>query len=142
MKAELADWETFYTEGKRYHQTAQGSVRRPEVFTPSIIENIVAMSIEKYFMAFFMRRGSLPRNHTLLDLVEEAQKLISMDPVLVESLMYMDSLQRICSVFEYTIIPPERSDVPRFLEAIDGVARLVGPELDSVSALTGKPASP
>ena len=141
MKAELADWETFYTEGKHFHQTAQGSVRRPEVFTPSIIENIVAMSIEKYFMAFFMHRGSLPRNHTLLDLVEEAQKMISIDPVLVESLKYMDSLQRICSVFDYTIIPPERSDVPRFLETLDAVARLVGPELDSVSSLAGKPAS-
>jgi len=139
MKAELADWETFYKDGKHFHQTAQGSVRRPEVFTPSIIENIAAMSIEKYFMAFFMHRGSLPRNHTLLDLVEEAQKLISMDPVLVESLKYMDSLQRICSVFEYTIIPPSQSDVPRFLETLDAVARLVGPELDSVLSLAGKP---
>jgi len=140
MKAELADWETFYKDGKHFHQTAQGSVRRPEVFTPSIIENIAAMSIEKYFMAFFMHRGCLPRNHTLLDLLEEAQKMITLDPVLVESLKYMDSLQRICSVFEYTIIPPALSDVPRFLETLDAVARLVGPELDSVLPPTGIPA--
>ena len=133
MKEQLVDWNTFYIEGKQFHKTARGSVHRPEVFTPLIIENIAAMSIEKYFMAYFMHRGGLPHNHTLVDLLEEAQATLSMDPSLVESLRYMDSLQRICSAFNYSIIPPALSDVPRFLETLDAVARLVGPELDSVS---------
>jgi len=133
MKAELADWKAFYKEGTQYHRTAQGSVRRPEVFTPEIIENLAAMSIEKYFMAIFMHRGILPKNHTLLDLMEEASLCFPLDPVLVESLTYMDSLQRICSLFECEITQPLPTDVPRFLEAIDLVAHLASQELGVAS---------
>ena len=134
MKAELADWKAFYREGVQYHRTAQGSVRRPEVFTPTIIENLAAMSIEKYFMAIFMRRGILPRNHTLLDLMGEAKLYFPLDPILVDSLEYMDSLQRICSLFECEVSAPAANDVPRFLETVDRVARLALQELGSVPA--------
>jgi hypothetical protein len=132
MKTELADWKTFYIEGARYHRTAQGSVRRPEVFTPVLIENITAMGIEKYFMAIFMHRGALPHNHTLVDLLEEASTFMVLDAELVDSLRFMDSLQRICSLYDITIIPPTVADVPRFISAINAVALLAEAELGPV----------
>jgi len=130
MKSELSDWETFFDEGKRYHKTAQRSVRRPEVFTPDIVQNIAAMGIEKYFMAIFMHRGILPRNHTMTDLIEEAGKFLPIRDDLDATLRYMDSLQRICSINDIEIRSPEPSDVPRFIEAVTMVAELAGKELD------------
>lgn len=129
MKGEMADWNTFYTEGKGYHRTAQGSVRRPEVFTPGIIQNLAAMGIEKYFMAIFMHRGMLPRNHTMTDLIAEAKEHFTIDSTLEQTLLYMDSLQRICSMDDISITEPAPSDVPRFLSALDTVAALAEREL-------------
>jgi hypothetical protein len=128
MKTALANWETFYSEGKSYHKTAQGSVRRPEVFTPGIIQNLAAMGIEKYFMAIFMHRGLLPRNHTMEDMLYEAKKLFPVDPELERILLYMDSLQAICSIEKFKITEPEKTDVPDFIKAIDMVAEIAEAE--------------
>jgi len=129
MKSQLADWNTFYSEGKSYHKTAQGSVRRPEVFTPGIIHNLAAMSIEKYFMAIFMHRGSLPRNHTMADLVWEAKRLFPIDPELERILLHMDELQSICSIEHFKITEPEAGDVPDFIKAVEMVASLAAREI-------------
>jgi hypothetical protein len=128
MKGEMADWKAFLLEGQGYHRTAQGSVRRPEVFTPAIIHNLAGMSIEKYFMAMFMHRGIMPRNHTMRDLLEEAKPLFEIDDVLEKTLLYMDSLQEICSLEAYSITPPKPEDVPDFLAAVQSVARLAEKE--------------
>ncbi len=128
MKSQLADWNTFYTEGKSYHKTAQGSVKRPEVFTPGIIQNLAAMSIEKYFMAIFMHRGLLPRNHTMADLIWEAKRLFPIEAELEKILLYMDSLQAICSIEHFKITEPKQSDVPDFIRAVEMVALLAEAE--------------
>ncbi len=118
MVSELADWKTFLEEGRTYHRTAQGSVRRPDVFTPAIIQNIAGMGIEKYFMAIFAKRGILPRNHTMTDLLEESGAYITLSKKTGDTLRYMDSLQRICSVDDFSISDPLPEDIPRFLEAL------------------------
>jgi HEPN domain-containing protein len=87
------------------------------------------MGIEKYFMAIFMHRGKLPRNHTMTDLLEEAKSFLPIRPDLEKTLRYMDSLQRICSMDDFEIRAPEKSDVPRFIEATTMVAELAGKEL-------------
>lgn len=124
MVNELVDWKTFLEEGRSYHRTAQGSVRRPEVFTSEIVQNLAAMGIEKYFMALFMHRGMLPRNHTMGDLLSEAEGIFAIEPEVAETLLYMDSLQRICSMDDFEISSPRREDIPRFLSALDAMARL------------------
>ncbi len=136
MKSQLADWRSFYNEAKSFHKTAQGSVRRPEVFTPGLVHNLSAMSIEKYFMAIFMHRGLLPRNHTMGDLLEEAKPLFPIDAEIEETLRYMDSLQAICSVEHFKITEPRREDIPRFLKALEAVSAIaaveIGPAAESV----------
>lgn len=134
MVNEMVDWKAFLTEGRSYHRTAQGSVRRPEVFTPEITQNLVAMGIEKYFMAMFMHRGMLPRNHTMVDLIAEAKGYFDIDPEIEKTLNYMDSLQRICSMDDFSIVAPNKEDVPVFLAALDSVARLAETELGEQAA--------
>lgn len=132
MTDERADWAVFFDEGRAYHRTAQRSVRRPTVFTPAIIQGVAAMSIEKYFMALFLRRGSLPRNHTLRDLVEETRDFARIDPSLEETLLFMDSLQRICSLDHFEVVEPSVADVPRFIDAVDRVAAFVEAEIGAM----------
>jgi hypothetical protein len=125
----IPDWKKFYDEGAAYHKTVRGSRKRPEVFTPEIVQNVAAMGIEKYFMSIFTRRGLLPRNHTMFDLLDEAKTFLTISEELEESLLYFDSLQSICSIDDIRIIKPKPDDVQRFCETIDRVAVLADQEL-------------
>lgn len=133
------DWEQFYAEARGFHKTVRGSQKRPEVFTPELVQNIAAMGIEKYFMAVFTHRGLLPRNHTMRDFVEEVQSFMELPRGLEESLLYFDSLQSICSIDDYRIVKPSPEDVPRFVEAIDQVALLADRELAASPAAVSLP---
>ncbi|MDR3247849.1 MAG: hypothetical protein LBT39_03595 [Treponema sp.] len=129
MDSSISGWKDYFDEGRAYHKTVRGSLKRPQIFTPEIVQNIAAMGIEKYFMAIFMYRGVLPRNHTMEDFIYEIKSFLPLPVDLEESLRYFDSLQQICSIDDYRIIKPEPTDVPRFLEAIDRVAQLAEQEL-------------
>jgi len=127
--AEKKDWEIFLDEAKGFHRTALGGRKRPEVFTPELIENIAAMSIEKYFMAIFTRRGLLPRNHTMTDFIEEMKDLRPLPPGLEEDLLFFDSLQSICSFADFMITKPKETDINRFITALEKTAALAEEEL-------------
>jgi hypothetical protein len=128
---DASEWKKFYDEGRAFHKTARGSLKRPGVFTPEIIQNIAGMGIEKYFMAIFMHRGLLPRNHTMRDFLEEAGTFMSFPAEFEQTLLYMDDLQNICSVFDIKITKPKTADVARFIEALDSLALLAERELSA-----------
>ncbi|MDR2344344.1 MAG: hypothetical protein LBD86_07430 [Spirochaetaceae bacterium] len=134
MCAQKEDWEEFLEEGRGFHRAALGGLKRPGVFTPALIQNIAAMGIEKYFMAIFSRRGLLPRNHAMRDLVEEARAFMPLPETLEASLLYFDSLQNICSMDSFRITKPSDGDVERFVEAINQVAALAERETGSRAA--------
>jgi hypothetical protein len=87
------------------------------------------MAIEKYFMAIFLKRRILPMNHTMTDLIGTARLFFSLKPELVETLLYMDQLQQICSLDFIQIISPAESDIARFIKAVDDVAEIADQEL-------------
>ncbi|MDR1964357.1 MAG: hypothetical protein LBQ50_11305 [Planctomycetaceae bacterium] len=122
-------WLTFLLDGRGFHKTVRSSPKRPNIFTPDIVQNIAAMAIEKYFMAVFLERKIMPMNHTMTDLISTAQLFLSLEPELVETLYYMDHLQQICSFDHFKITTPSDSDVPRFLKAVDDVAAIAEREL-------------
>jgi hypothetical protein len=124
------NWQVFFDDGCGFHKTALGAVKRPEVFTPEIIQNIAAMGIEKYFMAIFTKRGQLPLNHTMTDLVNTAVSInLPIDRELMEILLYFDQLQQICSQDNFKIIQPSKSDIPKFLKALQDISTLAKKEL-------------
>ncbi|MDR2171034.1 MAG: hypothetical protein LBP59_12900 [Planctomycetaceae bacterium] len=126
----ISDWQQFFEDGRNFHKTACGAVKRPEIFTPEIIQNIAAMAIEKYFMAIFMKRGFMPFNHTMTDLISAAAAMaLPLKSDLIETLYYMDKLQQICSFDSFKITPPTETDIPRFIKAADDVAELAAKEL-------------
>jgi hypothetical protein len=127
-REEKTTWELFFDEGRGFHRTVLGSLKRPEVFTPEIIQNVAAMGIEKYFMAIFTHRGLLPRNHTMGDFVEEVKDFLALPEGLEESLLYFDTLQNICSFDDFKITKPKPGDVKGFVAAINQVAALAEAE--------------
>jgi hypothetical protein len=74
-----SSWVTFYHDGQRYLKTARGALKRPEVFTPDIVFNLVAMGIEKVAMAILIEAGDLADNHTMVDLVRSLSRVIDLD---------------------------------------------------------------
>jgi hypothetical protein len=129
MNERKESWEQFLEDGRGFHRTVLGGLRRPGVFTPELIQNIAAMGIEKYFMAIFTRRGLLPRNHTMRDFVEEAASFMTLPESLEASLLYFDSLQNICSFEDFRITKPAPADVTRFVDTINQVAKLAEEEI-------------
>ncbi|MDR0611258.1 MAG: hypothetical protein LBG58_14205 [Planctomycetaceae bacterium] len=126
-------WQTFLSDGRGFHKTVRGSRKRPNIFTPSIVQNIASMAIEKYFMAIFLKRGILPMNHTMTDFINTAQVFLPLEPELVKTLYYMDHLQQICSFDHFKIITPSDTDIPRFLKAVDDIAEIAERELFTVA---------
>jgi hypothetical protein len=129
MEEKKQDWKQFFEDGQGFHRTVRGGLKRPAVFTPELIQNIAAMGIEKYFMSIFTHRGLLPQNHTMSDFVGEVKAFMTLPPDLEKSLLYFDSLQSICSIYDFTIIKPKPEDVPLFVDAIDRVSRLAEQEI-------------
>lgn len=98
----MASTSVFWKEGEQYHRTAVGAQRRRKVFNAEIIYNLLAMAIEKYFMAFFEEHRVMPDNHTFTDLINSANRLRPLDPVLVADLRSLEILQNICPLYQDT----------------------------------------
>ncbi len=93
-------WSEFMTEGDAYLKTARGGQKRPGVFTPEILYNLLAMAIEKHIMAALIFKGTLADNHTFTDMIQSAKELCPLDDALIEKLVELESYQEICPVFD------------------------------------------
>jgi len=130
----MQDWQVFIDEGDRYLKTAVGgSQNRPQVFTPEILYNLVAMAIEKHAMGYLMYHCQLPDNHTLRDLMDAIRKLGDLDEELYGKVVNMDRFQEICSVFQYHREVPRTEDIAAFLDLGDQIRAFVKNRLISAS---------
>lgn len=114
----ITGWEEFLRDGEAYLKTAVAAhQKRQDVFTPEILYNIVAMAIEKFVMAALMRHGTLPYNHTMVDLVESMEETFpnAMGDIR-EGLIELDKYQDICALDNYHISPPSMEEIPDMLE--------------------------
>jgi len=116
--------ERFLKEGREFHKVFRGARKRPGVFTPVILQNIAAMGIEKYFMAVFAGRGTLPYNHTMTDFIEELRAFRPLGADMEADLRRFDELQSICSLDNIRMLEPEAADIELFARALDGAAAL------------------
>jgi hypothetical protein len=135
----ITGWEEFLAEGDAYLKTGMGAhakgrtVAGATVFTPEILYNIIAMSIEKLVMATLMKRGALPYNHTMYDLVE------AMDDVFPDSLagireglLDLDRYQEICDIDHYNIVPPDSKEIPGMLNLAVQLQNVVYGQIEEV----------
>jgi len=114
---------TYWKDGEAYHRTAIGAKKRPAVFTSEIIYNLLAMAIEKYFMAFFLSHHTTPENHTFSDLINAANKIKPLPPELEADLISLEGLQNICPIFEaYHRHTPDAPQIEKMYEVTNDVA--------------------
>ncbi|OQX12396.1 MAG: hypothetical protein BWK76_17705 [Desulfobulbaceae bacterium A2] len=113
---QLDDWRRYHRDGEQFLHTAEEAARkRPEVFTPEILYNVVAMAIEKYIMAFLMYHGDLAENHTMGDLLRAVELHTGPQPELAARLLRLDAYQEICDMDSYKRRPPSTDDLPDIL---------------------------
>jgi hypothetical protein len=93
-------WAEFMMDGDAYLKTARGGQKRPGVFTPEILYNLLAMAIEKHIMAALVFKGTLADNHTFCDLIRSARLVCPIDEVVAAKLTELESYQEICPVFD------------------------------------------
>ena len=127
----IQGWQEFLEDGSRYLKTANGAyTKRKEIFTTGILYNIIAMSIEKFVMAALMRHGTMPYNHTMIDLVESMEETFpGAIADIREDLLHLDSYQDICDPYEFTIIDPDMDEIPTMLNLAEKLQELVKDDL-------------
>ena len=123
----IQGWEDFFEDGSGYLKTAVGALaRRREVFTAQILYNLAAMAIEKFVMAALMHQGTLPYNHTMLDLVEAMEETLPGTIAEIrDGLLQLDRYQEICDLEGFSIAPPGMEKIPAMLELAGRVKSLV-----------------
>lgn len=102
------EWREFMDEGDAYLKTARGGQRRPAVFTPEILYNILGLAIEKHVMAALIAKGMLADNHTFTDLIDATKQVGEIDGTIAGQLRKFESYQNICPVFSGY----HRADIP------------------------------
>ena len=117
MVEEISGAEGMLTEGEGFFRVVEGSHRKPEVFTPEIVHNLLCMAMEKFAMSILLRMGVLPDNHTFSDLVTALKQHIPIAGEVEEALLTLDEESDLCSLeIRRSRIPP--ADRMLRLEAI------------------------
>lgn len=129
----IEGWEDYFTEGEGFLKTADAAYKKEKkAFTPEILYNMIAMSIEKFIMSALMRYGALPYNHTMKDLVEAMDSTFpSAIDDLREGLLRMDRYQEICNPDGFRITLPKRSEIPGMMNIAQKLKGLVNAETTS-----------
>jgi len=111
-------WLDYFIQGLQYKNTAERSLKRPEVFKPDIIYNLAAMAIEKILMAAFIIHGNLPYSHTLSVMGSAAKNMLALDEALIFDMDRMDNMQMICLEETVSYGEMKYDDVPFFLDVM------------------------
>jgi hypothetical protein len=110
-------WLEYYEDGVKLLKAAVTPGKK-KIFNDDIIYNLVCMSIEKLFMAFFLYNSKMPDNHTMKDLVESAARLTVIAPELKANMLFLDGFQDICPVYTFKRLIPEKKDMERVIKTL------------------------
>jgi hypothetical protein len=103
-------------------KTVRGGLRRPTVFTPGILYNLISVAIEKYIMAVMVYRKKMVANHTFAELVNSVQEVEPMPAELVERLRAMGKYQEGFPVYVgYKRRPVPGREIQGMVEAAEAV---------------------
>lgn len=104
----------FLKEGDAYLKTVLNAGKRPEIFTPEIVFNLLSMAIEKLMMAILTHSGCLPDNHTFDQLGEAFHAVSPLDERDRDMLAELDAHNNLCSLDAFKQIIPDASTMARF----------------------------
>lgn len=129
----------YWGDGVKFHRTAVGAQKRREVFTPEIVYNLLAMAIEKYFMAFFEDNHTMPDNHTFTDLMNSANRIRPLPIDLAEDLTTLEGLQDVCPIFEdYQRHEPTESQLTKMYYVTDRIREYCRATASEIAMVAGE----
>lgn len=117
------NWETWLKNGDQYLKAATPAGKKSR-FGTDIRYNLLSMSLESYIMAILDYNGTLPDNHTFIDLITALEKVMPVDEKLRERILKYESIQSICIIEEYTRSDPSEEDIDDLRGAILEISRL------------------
>lgn len=123
------EWQKFFEEGSQFLSLATNGVKKPKKFNGEALYNILSMAIEKHFMALFLYKNYMPEGHTLQDLLSAATQFVKIDMELIKGLTFMDSMQDICSVDDFTKKEPTGDEIYMMIKIAHRVKKCVEEEL-------------
>ncbi|MBC8318814.1 MAG: hypothetical protein H8E41_12995 [Desulfobulbaceae bacterium] len=127
--AKPMEWQKYFREGSQFLDLATKGAKNREKFDGEALYNILAMAIEKHFMALFLYKNYMPEGHTLQDLLSAATQFVKVDMELIKGLTFMDSLQDICSVDDFIKKVPTDNEIEVMVKIAHRVKNCVEEEL-------------
>ena len=121
-----SEWQNFFKEGSQFLSLAEKGAKNRKKFNAEALYNLLAMAIEKHFMALFLYHNYMPEGHTLQDMLSAATQFIRVDMELIKGIAFMDSMQEICSVDDFTKKAPTDDEIERMVEIAYQVKECVG----------------
>jgi len=127
---QIDNWQEYRRDGEQFLGTAVAAwTKGKKAFTPEVLYNLTAMAIEKYIMAFLMRRGDLAENHTMADLANALERHTGPLPELRKQLLFLDSFQEICDLDNSRYVQPDRDQTAMIITTGRAVEQLLAPLL-------------
>lgn len=133
--AEECSAKDFLEEALKYHKTSINGYRsRPEVFNGEIIYNLLALAIEKYFMAFLVTNQDMADNHTFTDLINSYERIKPFPQELTVRLQELEKLQNLCpAVKAFSVSDIEGEQIEEMIDVTNSVCVELGYESDAIN---------
>ena len=94
----ISGTQDYLTEGDRYLKVVVNAHKRPEIFDGEMRFSLLTMAIEKHVMALLMSTGTLPPNHTFVDLLDGLKWVVPVSEEVDAQLRQLDRHESMCGL--------------------------------------------
>lgn len=94
----ISETDLFLQEGDKYLKVVLNGHKRPEIFSLELMFNLLTLAIEKHAMAVLMACGTLPENHTFMDLLDGLKWVLPVSEVNHQILLSLHKEESMCSI--------------------------------------------
>jgi len=126
----MDNYLTWYRKANEYLSGVKGKNGNPSKFSTTIQYNMIAMAFESYAMAILDYHNKLPENHTISDLLNALDNVISLNASLRNRIIKHEEVQLICPVVEYKRREPSIDEVNEFRELIEEISSFTAKIID------------
>lgn len=94
----ISETDLFLQEGDKYLKVVLNGHKRPEIFSLELMFNLLTLAIEKHAMAILMSCGTLPENHTFMDLLDGLKWVMPISETNHQTLLTLHKEESMCSI--------------------------------------------
>ena len=129
-------WQDALKQAEEYRSACIGGMEKRDIFTPRILYNILALSVEKYCMSLFHYHHHMPECHTFFDLSRSLEEVIEnkLNEEFIQNIKDLDKPQMAeCSLEIFKPEPLGYHDIDVYLNTLEKVRSLVRSELEQTA---------